>query len=293
LAHISHVVSIFCDFRAGAPGEKLWETFVAFSKTRATMSEKRLATTRFVQESILKFILPGIVLDEENAAKFCSLLSPFLHRRPTNPLVDGHALQALGDQEPNFSIAYQTAWLLRDVRFIDRINDNSFKFEPKPADFGNMDDDENELKFIKSWLKWHDEIVDRPYKEGEITFEEIFDLIEQLKPRPVKRKLLFKTWALCVDDNNTYIVVDSAFLESMQCNKVVLKDILEKRKVPKDYWIRTPTPEHLEYLRNTYGGRKLPSHCCMLDTRALTALQQVGHRLAPDVREFLELLNDK
>ena len=293
MAHISHVVSIFCDFRAGAPGRKLWETFVAISKTRATMSEKRLATTKSVQESILKLILPSIALDEENLAKFCSFMSTFLHGRPTNPLVDNHALQALNAQEPNFSVAYQTAWLLRNVDFMNGIFDKSVEFEPKPVEFGSMDNDENELHFIKAWLKWHDQILDRPTKQGEVTFEEVFDLIEQLKPRPAKRKLLFKTWALCVDDKNTYIVVDSAFLESMQCNKVVLKDILEKRKVPKDYWIRTPTPEHLEYLRNTYGGRKLPSHCCMLDTRALTALQQVGHRLAPDVREFLELLNDK
>lgn len=253
------------------------------------MSEKRLSATQSVQYEVLRLLLPGITMDEENMLKFCSFMSPFLHRRATDPLIDGTALEALSALEPSFSIAYQAAWLSRESEFMDTLYDKSTLYEPKPVNFGDFSQDENEVMYIKSWLKWHDQILSRHTKEGPVTFEEVFNFIQKLRS-PTKPKLLFKNWAICTDENGRYIVVDKAFTTSFGFTKALLVDILDKRKISKSYWISNPTAEHTEYLRNTYGGRKLPTSYCMLDVRALVELQETGHKLNAEVKEFLQLL---
>jgi len=253
------------------------------------MSEKRLSAAQTVQYEILRLLLPGIKMDEESMLKFCSFMSPFLHRRATDPLVDGAALEALADLEPNFSIAYQAAWLSRDNEFMDTLYDKSAIYEPKALDFGDMNDDDNEVMYIKSWLEWHDQILSRHTNAGPVTFEEVFNSIQKLRS-PTKPKLLFKNWAICTDESGSYIVIDKAFITSIGFTKSLLADILDKRKISKSYWINNPTAEHTEYLRNTYGGRKLPASYCMLNVRALVELQETGHKVNTEVREFLQLI---
>jgi hypothetical protein len=261
---------------------------------RADMSETRLQATTTIQEAIFDLLLPNFKVDAETKKKLCNFIGTYLHKRPTEPVIDTYANQALKNRGLRFAIAYQTLWLRRNTEFMDHLVFNLAVYEPKPIDFGDIASD-NKLKaeYVDAWLAWAEHFEAKPV-DGPIAVEEVFSLIQTLKskfgPSQPTQRPAYEKWVFFHKATTCYILLDSALLQALGMTSKGLSLTLTKNSAVR--YIAKGTREDLDCIRAAYPSYQVSGTFRVMYVEGLRLLYK-DCPVPPVVQEFLDHLDGK
>jgi len=261
---------------------------------RADMSEPRLQATVTIQEAIFDLLLPNFKVDAETKKKLCNFIGAYLHKRPTEPVIDTYANHTLKNRGLRFAIAYQTLWLRRNTEFMDHLVFNLAVCEPKPIDFGDIASD-NKLKaeYVDAWLAWAEHFEAKPV-DGPIGVEEVFLLIQNLKskfgPSQPTQRLAYEKWVFFHKTMTSYVLLDSTLLQALGMTSKELSSTLTKNSAVQ--YIAKGTREDLECIRAIYPNHQASGTFRVMRAEGLRVLYK-NCPVPPAVQEFLDYLDDK